>query len=130
MGQTPRPLRAATLTAATDQALTAASALQPRNATELRIVIYPGPYRGGPSFDITGETGELTAASTHHPGETFHNGTLEDLAGSIKQTRLDGREGFRLLWIRQITAPITRVPLAEQRPPGGQQPTPGEHTPS
>jgi hypothetical protein len=116
MGKTPGPQPAATLTAATGQALTAASALQARTATELRIMIYPGPYRGGPSFDITGEPGDLTATSTHHPGETFHAGTLEDLADAICRTRMDGRKGFRLRWIRQIMAPIAPAPLPEQRP--------------
>lgn len=130
LGQRPKPLRAATLTGATSQALTAASVLQSQNATELRIVIYPGPYRGGPSFDITGEPGGLTATSTHYPGETFHGGTVEDLTETIGQTRTDGRKGFQLRWIRQVTTPAAPAAFPEQRLSGEQKPIPGGHPPS
>jgi hypothetical protein len=118
MGHKPGPLSAETLTAAADQALAAASALQVHNATELRMLIYPGPYLGGPSFDVTGDTGDLSAAGIHSPNETFHGETLEDLAGSIRQARSDGRQGFRLVWMRKITAPTACTPLAAQLPPG------------
>jgi hypothetical protein len=122
MGQTPRPRHAATLTAAAGQALTAASALQARNTTELRIMIYPGPYRGGPTFDITGEPGDLTATISQDPGEMFHRGTLEDLADAIYRTRIDARKDFRLRWTQPITAQVAPAALPEQQLPGDRLP--------
>lgn len=33
------------------------------------MVIYPGRYRGGPTFDVAGQPGDLTATSAADPGQ-------------------------------------------------------------
>jgi hypothetical protein len=122
MGQTPAQLRAPTLISAVDQTLAAGADLRARGVTELRITIYPGPYHGGPSFDIAGEPGDLTATSARHQGQTLSGGTVEDLITAIGQTLPRSRKGFRLRWSRVVTAPIasplpsTMTSMREQQP--------------
>jgi hypothetical protein len=105
MGRMPRTLRAATLTNAADAADHALRAMAPHrhDTAEARIVIYSGRYRGGPTFDIAGEPGDLTATSADDPGQTVGGMTLEDLASAVKETLADDCRGFRLRWTRAIT---------------------------
>jgi hypothetical protein len=114
MGQTPAKLHAPTLMSAVDQTLAAGANLRARGVTELRITIYPGPYHGGPTFDIAGEPGDLTVTSTRHQGQTLSGGTVEDLITAIGQTLPRSRKGFRLRWARVVTAPIAS-PLPENQ---------------
>jgi hypothetical protein len=103
LGRRPGTLRAATLTDAADQAFEAASALRPGTAAaELRMMIYPGPFRRGTTFEISGEPGDLRAAEQGQPAETYHSASLEGLADSIRQARQGSRKGFRLHWIRSL----------------------------
>jgi hypothetical protein len=104
--RTPRRSRAPTLASAVDQVIASAPDLQSRGATELWISIYPGRFRGGPSFDITGEPGDLTATSARYPGQEVRGRTVEDLVGAIEQSLTGDRRGFRLRWTWVITAPI------------------------
>jgi hypothetical protein len=112
MGQTPAKLRAPTLISAVDQSLAVGSNLRARGVTELRITIYPGPYHGGPTFDIAGEPGDLTATSARQQSQTVSGGTVEDLITAIGLTLPRSRKGFRLRWARLITAPAAS-PLPE-----------------
>jgi hypothetical protein len=114
MGQTLAKLRAPTLISAVDQTLAAGANLRARGVTELRITIYPGPYHGGPTFDIAGEPGDLTATSARHQGQTLSGGTIEDLITAIGQTLPRSRKGFCLRWARVITAPAAS-PLPEHQ---------------
>jgi len=114
MGQIPAKLHAPTLISAVDQTLAAEANLRARGVTELRITIYPGPYHGGPTFDIAGEPGDLTVTSTRHQGQTLSGGTVEDLIAAIGQTLPRSRKGFRLRWARVVTAPIAS-PLPEHQ---------------
>jgi hypothetical protein len=104
--RTPRHSRAPTLTSAVDQVIASAPDLQSRGATELRISIYPGRLRGGPSFDVTGEPGDLTATTARYPGQEVRGRTVEDLVGAIEQSSTGDRKGFRLRWTWVIAAPI------------------------
>lgn len=115
MGRMPRTLRAPTLTSAVDAADRAFMAFGPHrhDTAEVRMVIYPGRYRGGPTFDVAGEPGDLTATSAGDPGQTLKGMTLEDLAGAIKQTLADGSRGFRLRWTRAITPETHAPPMGE-----------------
>jgi len=82
-----------------------------RDMAEVRMVIYPGRYKGGgPTFDVAGEPGDLTATSPGDPGQTLRGKTLEDRAGAIEQTLADASRGFRLRWTRAIATPETSAP--------------------
>ncbi len=100
MGRMPRPLRAPTLTSAMDAADRALMAVSPdrHDTAEVRIMIYPGRYRGGPTFDIAGQPSDLTATSVANPGQRLTGTTVEDLADAVKRTLADGGRGFRLRW--------------------------------
>jgi hypothetical protein len=102
MGRMPRALLAPTLTDSVTAAESALLALKPqgRDTYELRMVIYPGPYRSGPSFDVTGGQAGLTASSARDPGQTFTGMTVEDLVAAIEQALLGDPGGFRLRWAR------------------------------
>lgn len=102
MGRMPRALRAPTMTDSVTAAEGALLALEPqgRDTYELRMVIYPGPYRAGPSFEVTGGRASLTATSARDPGQTVTGRTVEDLVAAIEQTLLGDPGGFRLRWTR------------------------------
>lgn len=113
LGRMPGTLRAPTMTGAVDAAGRALMALgrHREDGTEVRMVIYPGRYRGGLTFDVAGEPGDLTATSAANPGQTLRGMTLEDLAGAINQTLADDSQGFRLRWTRAITPALGEPPL-------------------
>lgn len=120
MGRMPRTLQAPTLTSAVDAAGRAVMALGPHRCagTDVRMVIYPGRYRGGLTFDVAGEPGSLTATNADNPGQTLRGMTLEDVTGAIKQTLANGRKGFRLRWTRAMTPETHAAPLGEPLGPG------------
>lgn len=121
MGRMPRTLQAPTLTGAADAAARAVMALGPHrpDRTDVRMVIYPGRHRGGLTFDVAGEPGDLTATNAGNPGQTLSGMTLEDLTGAINQTLADSSKGFRLRWTRAMTPQM-------HAPPPGEPPRLGE----
>ncbi len=103
MGRMPRNLQAPTLTGAVDAAHRAFRAMATDDTAEMRMVIYPARYHGGPTFEASGEPGKLTATSADDPGQTITGMTLEDLAGAVERTLADSSRGFRLRWSGTMT---------------------------
>ena len=102
-GRSPRRLRAATLTSAIEQASEQAAKLYRHRPTmsdtELLLAIFPGPYKGGPIFEISGEPGHFTARDTRG-SRTVHCATLEDLAAARAEAMTGGQ--CMLVWKRPL----------------------------
>jgi hypothetical protein len=104
----PPRVAAGSLTETADQAEAAVAVLYadypPVPGAELQFVFYPWRYKNGPIFDITGQSGSLTARDIQGSEKSVSGATLEDLVEAVSQLPGIPADDSMFRWVRKVSS--------------------------